>query len=121
VPRSWTLLDDAAPAPPALEALVGARRTHLLQLLDGPRTAGQLAIAMHLGPAGVTRHLDVLERAGLIAREPRGREVHVRRTQRGSALLAMYGAHRPAHRRFPDPRNVCEPLARPVRVREQQF
>jgi DNA-binding MarR family transcriptional regulator len=79
-----------SPRSPSLEALLGATRTSLLRALDRPMTAGRLAHTLYLSPSGVTHHLCAAERAGLVARERRGREVLVQRTDRGSRLVALY-------------------------------
>jgi DNA-binding transcriptional ArsR family regulator/uncharacterized protein YndB with AHSA1/START domain len=50
------------------------RRTILDQLRDGPKTTGALAALFEQTRFGVMKHLDVLEGAGLIAVERRGRE-----------------------------------------------
>jgi len=73
-----------------LEALLGQPRTALLRELDRPVTAGRLAHLLHFTPSGLTHHLRALERAGLVRRERRGREVLVQRTGRGARLLALY-------------------------------
>lgn len=90
LPEAWRVFDDQAPPPATLEALVGAHRSRLLRRLDLPHTAGELGAALSLSPSATTFHLRALEAAGLIARERRGRNVVVRRTQRGSQLLALY-------------------------------
>jgi DNA-binding transcriptional ArsR family regulator len=90
VPGAWRALDDRAPPPASLEALVGARRAALLRALDAPVTAGALADRLWLVPSGVTHHVHALESAGLVARERQGSSVLVRRTARGTDLLALY-------------------------------
>jgi DNA-binding transcriptional ArsR family regulator len=53
----------------ALKALVDADRMRLLgRLADRPQTLDELASALRLPKAALTRHLDLLESAGLIAR-----------------------------------------------------
>jgi DNA-binding transcriptional ArsR family regulator len=57
--------DDALDA--ALAALADPTRRAVVQLLRaGPRRAGELAEALALSPPGLSRHLRVLRRAGLI-------------------------------------------------------
>ena len=74
----------------ALEALLGTPRANILRSLDRPRSAGQIARALHFSPGAVTHHLTALERAGLIIREPHGRHVLAHRTPRGTSLLGLY-------------------------------
>ncbi|MGM9487857.1 ArsR/SmtB family transcription factor [Ideonella sp. YS5] len=51
----------------ALAALADPTRRAVVQLLrQGPRRAGELAAALELTPPGLSRHLRVLRRAGLI-------------------------------------------------------
>jgi len=87
--------------PDALQALLGEPRAALLRALDRAATersgdepagrgSGELAERMLLVPSGITHHLDVLEPAGLVVRERRGRCVLVHRTVLGARLLALY-------------------------------
>lgn len=50
------------------------RRTILALLREAPRTVGHLVERLPLTQPGVTRHLGVLERAGLIRRRTKGRQ-----------------------------------------------
>jgi DNA-binding transcriptional ArsR family regulator len=84
------LFDDGAIPPPALDALLGAPRALILRQLERPMTAGKLADALVAVPSAASHHLGVLERAGLVARERQGQHVLVRRTVRGSEILALY-------------------------------
>jgi DNA-binding transcriptional ArsR family regulator len=64
-----------------LDAVFGAladptRRTMLRELAKQPRTIGELAAPFDISLAGASKHIQVLERAGLIQREIQGR-VHV--------------------------------------------
>lgn len=60
---------------PVLKALADpARRAMLAALREGPRTVGEIAAPMDMTFAGASKHLGVLERAGLIERRRRGRE-----------------------------------------------
>jgi len=90
LPGATRALGDDLPAPYSLESLLGAQRTRLLRLLDRPQTIGRLAGKLVVVPATASHHTDALEAAGLVTRERRGRNVLVRRTARGSALLALY-------------------------------
>ncbi len=58
-------------------ALANPVRRRLLELLvDGPRTAGDLAAQFDLSRPAVAEHLQVLRRAELVADEPVGRQRH---------------------------------------------
>jgi DNA-binding transcriptional ArsR family regulator len=64
-----------------LDALFGAlsdptRRAMLRDLSSGERTVGELAAPFAISLAGASKHIQVLERAGLVQREIQGR-VHV--------------------------------------------
>jgi len=76
--------------PDALQALLGEPRAALLRALDRAETVGDLAERLWIVPSGITHHLDVLEPAGLVVRERRGRCVLVHRTVLGTRLLALY-------------------------------
>ncbi|MEL6364878.1 MAG: metalloregulator ArsR/SmtB family transcription factor [Pseudomonadota bacterium] len=52
------------------------RRGMIERLRAGPRTVGELAEPFSMTLAGAAKHVGVLDRAGLVARERRGREVH---------------------------------------------
>ncbi len=54
------------------------RRAILAQLRLGEATVGQLAEPFDMSLVAVSKHLRVLEHAGLITREIRGREHHCR-------------------------------------------
>ncbi|HEU4991700.1 MAG TPA: metalloregulator ArsR/SmtB family transcription factor [Luteimonas sp.] len=49
------------------------RRAMLGDLADGPRTVGELAAPFDISLAGASKHIQVLERAGLVRREVQGR------------------------------------------------
>jgi DNA-binding transcriptional ArsR family regulator len=64
-----------------LDAVFGAladptRRAMLRDLAKQPRTIGELAAPFDISLAGASKHIQVLERAGLIRREVQGR-VHL--------------------------------------------
>ena len=86
----WRLPDGGGPPPAALEGLLGSRRALILRLLDPPLAAGKIAEAMFAVPSAASHHVAILERAGLVTRELRGRRVLVRRTARGTELLELY-------------------------------
>ena len=59
---------------PVFHALSDAtRRRMLLELASGERTVGQLAQPFAISLAAASKHIKVLENAGLIQREVRGR------------------------------------------------
>ncbi len=81
----------AAASPPArLEALLGAQRARLLRALARPQPIGALAQTLIAVPSAATHHVDALELAGLVRREPEGRRVIVHRTARGTRLIGLY-------------------------------
>lgn len=49
------------------------RRAMLQDLADGPRTVGELAAPHAISLAGASKHIQVLEQAGLLEREVQGR------------------------------------------------
>lgn len=53
------------------------RRAILAQLRSGPATVSQVALPIEMSLYGVSKHVRVLERAGLLRREVRGREHHL--------------------------------------------
>jgi DNA-binding transcriptional ArsR family regulator len=80
---------------PIFHALGDRTRRHMLrELADGERTVGQLAEPFEMSLAAASKHIKVLENAGLIRREVRGR-VHICRLDPGplasvSEWLALY-------------------------------
>jgi DNA-binding transcriptional ArsR family regulator len=71
----------------ALEELLGARRARILAALDRPVSTLELARRLGAGPAGVSEHLGVLRRAGLVTGRREGRQVLYARTRAGDTLL----------------------------------
>ncbi len=71
----------------ALADLLGRRRAGILAGLTGPATTQELARRLAASPAGVSEHLAVLRRAGLVTGRREGREVRYARTAAGDALL----------------------------------
>jgi DNA-binding transcriptional ArsR family regulator len=63
------------------------RRRMLRELSSGERTVGELAEPFAITLAGATKHIKVLENAGLIRREVRGR-THVCRLEPGPLASA---------------------------------
>lgn len=84
--RSVQAFDDAA----ARHLGVGPADLRCLDwLVDGPKTAGELAAATGLRPAATTALIDRLERKGLVERvrsDLDRRQVHVRMTDAGQAV-----------------------------------
>src|SRR3989442_12951281 len=77
------------------------RRAILEQLAAGDATVGELAEPHDVSLPAISRHLRVLEAAGLLQVEPEGR---VRRGQIGAApLSAAFGLPTPYHRLWEDP------------------
>jgi DNA-binding transcriptional ArsR family regulator len=70
----------------ALATLIGHRRARILRELDRPAATLQLARRLGVGPGGVSDHLSVLRRAGLVTRRREGRLVIYTRTAQGDAL-----------------------------------
>lgn len=54
------------------------RREILRELAKGEATVGQLSVPFSLAPSTITKHLGVLERAGLVKRTRDGRQVRNR-------------------------------------------
>lgn len=52
------------------------RRAILSQLVEGHKTVGELAGPFDISPSGFSKHLRVLERAGLLRQHKQGRERH---------------------------------------------
>ncbi len=72
----------------ALEELVGRRRAALLRSLERPASTQALALRTGWSPGGVSSHLGVLRRTGLVVRRREGRQVVYSRTAAGDALAA---------------------------------
>jgi DNA-binding transcriptional ArsR family regulator len=90
VPGLRRLGADSPPSP-GLESLLGIPRAQILRAVECPTSIGRLAEALRAVPSAATHHVSALEAAGLVTRERAGRQVLVRRTARGDALLALYG------------------------------
>jgi len=84
-----TLWEPAERAPAALADLLGRRRAAILTAL--PATTQELARRHAASPAGVSEHLAVLRRAGLVDPRREGRAVRYARTSAGDALVAAAG------------------------------
>jgi DNA-binding transcriptional ArsR family regulator len=82
-----TLWAPAEPDPEALDALLGRRRAAILRTLRAPATTHDLAARLQASPAGVSEHLGVLRRAGLVSAQRDGRRVLYVRTAAGEQVL----------------------------------
>jgi DNA-binding transcriptional ArsR family regulator len=71
----------------ALADLLGAGRALVLTALDREASTTAHARRLAVSPAGVSEHLAVLRRAGLVRGRRHGREVLYARTAAGDALL----------------------------------
>jgi DNA-binding transcriptional ArsR family regulator len=76
------------PSEGALESLIGRRRAALLRSLQRPASTQTLARRSGWSPGGVSSHLAVLRRAGLVVRRREGREVVYTRTAAGDDLCS---------------------------------
>lgn len=73
------------------------RRAILERLREGEATAGELAAPLPMTPQAVSKHLRVLQRAGLIER---GREAQLRPARLSGAPMAEAVAWLASYRRF---------------------
>jgi DNA-binding transcriptional ArsR family regulator len=71
----------------ALDDLLGPRRAAVLLGLDRPASTLDLARRLRASPAGVSAHLGVLRRAGLVIGRRSGRAVLYGRTRAGERLI----------------------------------
>jgi DNA-binding transcriptional ArsR family regulator len=81
----WAPAEDCDPD--ALAALLGGRRAEILVALRAPAATSDLAARLGASAAGVSEHLGVLRRAGLVTAQRDGRRVLYRRTAAGETLL----------------------------------
>jgi hypothetical protein len=70
----------------ALAALLGERRAHILLELERPASTLELARRLGASAGGVSEHLGVLRRAGLVCGRREGRRVVYARTAKGDTL-----------------------------------
>jgi len=82
-----TLWAPSEQADDALADLLGRRRAGILAGLAAPATTQELARRLAASPAGVSEHLAVLRRAGLVNGRREGRVVRYARTASGDALV----------------------------------
>jgi DNA-binding transcriptional ArsR family regulator len=92
------MVEDQATMDGVFHALASqARRDMLARLSAGPLTVGQLAAPLDMSLAAAAKHIQVLERAGLLQRTIDGRR-HICRLEAGPlasahAWLAFYQRH----------------------------
>ncbi|MEO0823247.1 MAG: metalloregulator ArsR/SmtB family transcription factor [Pseudomonadota bacterium] len=84
-------MDRTEPHDEVFVALADPHRRQILGWLrEEPQTVGALVARLPLSQPGVTKHLGVLERAGLIRRRARGRERICELTPEGLAPLETW-------------------------------
>jgi DNA-binding transcriptional ArsR family regulator len=79
------------PGTGALDALLGRRRARILGELGAPASTSELAARLGASAAGVSEHLGVLRRAGLVSAAREGRVVLYVRSEVGEALVRAAG------------------------------
>ena len=79
------------PRTAALDALLGRRRARILAELGAPASTQDLAARLGASAAGVSEHLGVLRRAGLVTGRRDGRAVRYERTEAGEGLVRAAG------------------------------
>lgn len=85
-PGIGDLWAPGGPSGNALESLIGSRRARILAELARPASTLELARRLGVSAGGVSDHLSVLRRAGLVTRHREGREVIYARTRKGDLL-----------------------------------
>jgi DNA-binding transcriptional ArsR family regulator len=83
IARVWETDERASEA---LAALIGLGRARILRELDRPAATLQLAPRLNVSPGGVSDHLKILSRAGLVTSRREGRQVIYARTAKGDLL-----------------------------------
>jgi Helix-turn-helix domain len=73
----------------ALAALIGERRARILRELDRPASTLRPAQRMRVSAGGVSDHLHVLRRAGLVTGRREGRQVIYTRPAKGDSLSGI--------------------------------
>jgi DNA-binding transcriptional ArsR family regulator len=92
------MVEEATPMDAVFHALAhGARRDMLGRLAEGELTVGELAEPLTMSLAAASKHIQVLERAGLVGRTVAGRR-HVCRLE--AAPLASASAWLDLYERF---------------------
>lgn len=82
-------VDPVLPVADLLGAVLGPLRARILRAAGPAPSMGQLATVLNCPRATVTYHCTQLVRARLLERHRLGRQVHIRRTPRGDALLDL--------------------------------
>jgi DNA-binding transcriptional ArsR family regulator len=77
----------AQAGPEALAGLLGRTRADLLAALSAPRSTTELADSLGLTPGGVSQHLAVLRRSGMVEGDRHGRSVLYLRTPAADRLV----------------------------------
>jgi hypothetical protein len=75
----------------AIASLLGRRRARILRELERPAATLELAGRMRVSAGGISDHLSVLRRAGLVTRRREGRRVVYARTMVGDTLCGPGG------------------------------
>jgi DNA-binding transcriptional ArsR family regulator len=70
----------------ALSELLGYNRARVLLAVERPTATLDLAHHLSLTPSGISQHLHVLQRAGLVTGRRDGRRVIYERTAKGDTL-----------------------------------
>lgn len=83
-----TLWETRPDTPPAVASLIGRTRAELLELLEQPRTTGELAGLLTVSSPAVSQHLGILRGAGLVTSRRTGRQLFHLRTERGDLLIS---------------------------------
>jgi hypothetical protein len=81
--------DAVLSGPDLLDTVLGPLRARILRAAGPVPSMGQLAGVLNCPRATVTYHCTQLVRARLLERHRRGKQVHIRRTPRGEALLDL--------------------------------
>jgi hypothetical protein len=81
--------DAAPPNPDLLGTVLGPLRARILRAAGPAPSMGQLAGVLNCPRPTVTYHCTQLVQAHLLERHRHGKQVHIRRTQRGDALLDL--------------------------------
>lgn len=91
VGRLWNTASSSAQNHNALAELLGRRRACILAALDLPMSTSELAVRLQVSPPGVSQHLAVLRRSGLVDSWRDGRRVLYRRSPLGTSVIAACG------------------------------
>ena len=75
----------------ALDSLIGRRRARILRELDRPAATLDLARRMGVSAGGISDHLSILRRSGLVTRHREGRRIVYTRTSFGDVIRSPSG------------------------------